>query len=155
MKKLNLFIGLLIVLTIFSCSSDNNDEPKLTMEELLIQGSPWTFDHYEMLNILDAGNSNYNKSDIETDINLAVNGEIIKFNSNGTGSVTLPEDGTDTWEWEIVNGNQLKLTFASGESDIIENIIFKSSKMIIEGQSVSYDDQAKYEVLHNGKYFYK
>ena len=59
MKKLNLFIGLLIGLMIFSCSSDNNDEPQLTVEELLVQGSPWTFDHYEMINIIDLGNSNY------------------------------------------------------------------------------------------------
>jgi hypothetical protein len=155
MKKLNLVLGILIGLMIFSCSSDSNDEPQLTLEELLIQGSPWTFSHYEMLNIIDAGNSSFDQADIENDINQNNNGEIVTFNNDGTGSDFIPNHGTDLWNWEIINGNQLKITFDGGNSDVIENISTTSSQMIIEIESVSYDEQAQYEVLHNGKYIYE
>ena len=155
MKNLNLFIRLLVGFLVLSCSSDDDNEPQVLMEELLINGSPWTFDHYELISIIDSGNSNYTQTDIENYTDDSQNGNIVIFKSDGTGSSSLPNEGTDNWGWEIVNNNQLKLNFGSGESDILENITVTSSQMVIEEQSVSYDESVQYEVLHYGKLIYK
>jgi len=156
MKKLNLILGILIGFTILSCSSDNDsNDPESTMSELLIQGSPWTFDHYEMVNIIDAGNSNFTQTDIENDVNLRENGITLTFNQNGICLVTIPNYGTDNWNWEIANSNQLKLTFEGAYTNIFENLNVSSNQLIFEGQSVSYDVSVQYEVMHYGKYYYK
>ncbi|NCO64935.1 MAG: hypothetical protein COZ17_13945 [Flavobacteriaceae bacterium CG_4_10_14_3_um_filter_33_47] len=155
MKKQNLLLAIIIGFLSLACSSDNNDEPQLSIKDLLTQGSPWTFNHYEMINIIDAGSSNFTQTDIQNDVNSRENGTVITFNQNGTGSVFIPNEGTDNWDWEIINGNQLKLTFDGINSDILENLNVSSNQLIIETESVSYDEDVQYEVLHNGKYYYE
>ena len=155
MKKLNLFIGVLIVFIFFSCSSDDSPEQQLTLKESLIQGSPWTYNHYELINIIDSGNSDFTQTDIENYTNESQNGNVITFNNNGTGSSFLPNEGTDSWQWEIINDNELKLTFDSGNTSIIENISATTTQMVIEIESVSYDEDVQYEILHYGKFIYE
>lgn len=157
MKKLNLLIGILVGLTILSCSSDdNNDNLQLSMSELLTKNSPWTFDRYEMLNIIDAGNSDFTKSEIENEINLLYNEQILNFNADGTGSAVFPNDEADIiWQWKIVNENQLQLSYEAGDSNIIENISVSNSQLIIKIESVTYDEDVVYEVLHLGNYIYE
>jgi len=156
MKKLNLLLIIFIVLSILACSSDDNNDTQFSKEELLIQNSPWTFNHYEMINIVDAGNSDFTQTDIETDINQVVSGNVLTFNSNGTGSSFTPGEGTDTWQWEIINNNQLKILFdGTTESSTFENLNVSSSQLVIESESVSYDAVVGFEVLHYGKFFYE
>mgnify|MGYP000921808165 CR=1 FL=1 len=156
MKKLNLLIGILIGLTILSCSS-NDDNSQLSTEDLLIQGSPWTFDHYEVTSILDIGNSSYTEIEIESDTNQALEGGIITFNNDGTGSDFFPNNNGPefTWNWEIINNNQLKTVSANGLSNTI-NISVTSSQLITESEEgYTYDEQADYDILHSGKVFYQ
>ncbi len=157
MKKLNLLLSILIGLTILSCTSDDdNDSPQTSMSELLTQNSPWTFNHFEMINIIDSGNSNFTQQDIETNINQEVNGQTVGFNSDGTGYTTIQGNVESNWEWEIVNGNQLKIIFdlANNETEVYENFSVSSTELVLDYQAVSYDENAMYEVLHYGKYFY-
>jgi len=141
-------------LTFFSCSSD--DDTVLSKEEILVQNSPWTFNHYEMINIIDAGNSDFTQTDIESDINQVVSGTILIFNSDRTGSTFTPGEGTDTWDWEILNDADLKISYdGTTDSDTFENLSITSSQLIIEAESVSFDEVALFEVLHYGKYFYE
>ena len=156
MRKLNLLLAIIIGLSILSCSSDDNDS-QLSTEELLIQGSPWTFDHYEVTSILDIGNSSYTEIEIENDTNQALEGGIITFNNDGTGADFFPNNnGLEfIWSWEIINGNQLKIVLTNGSSEII-NIIVTSSELITESEEgYTYDEQADYDILHIGKVFYK
>ena len=156
MKKLNLLLGILIGLTILSCSTDEkNDNPELSMAELLIQNSPWAFDHYELINIIDAGNSDFTQTDIENDVNSRENSTILTFNQNGIGFVSISGGGTVNWNWEIINGNQLKLIHNEANSSILENLSVSSTQLIFDVESVTYDQNVHYEVLHNGKYFYE
>ncbi len=158
MKKLNLLLGILIGLTILSCSSDNNDNPQFTTEEELVQGSPWTFDHYEMLDILDAGNSNLTQTEIENETNISYAGQVLTFYNDGTGSATFPSDEEDdnaTWQWDIVNENQLQLTFDDESTFIFENIAVSNSQLILQIETVTYDDDVTYEVLHVGNFIYE
>ena len=156
MKKLNLLIGILIGLTILSCSSNDNDS-QLSTEELLIQGSPWAFNHYEVTNILDIGNSSYTELEIENDTNQALEGGILTFNNDGAVSDFFPNNNGPefTWDWEIINGSQLKIASANGSSETI-NIVVTSSQLITESEEgYTYDEQADYDILHSGKVFYQ
>jgi hypothetical protein len=159
MKKLNLLLGIIIGLTILSCSSDdNNDNEELSMSELLTQNSPWTFDHYEMLSILDSGNSDLTQTEIENETDIAYAGQVLTFNSDGTGNATFPsdqEDDNEIWQWQIINENQLQLTFDGGQTSILENITVSNSQLTIQIESVTYDEDVTYEVLHLGNFFYE
>jgi hypothetical protein len=157
MKKLNLFFTILFITLIFSCSSDDNNATELSITELLVQNSPWTFNHYKLINIIDSGNSDFTQADIENDINQNVGGNVLTFDEDGSGSSFLPEEGTDTWQWEIINSNQLKITYdgGNGESDTFENISVSTSQFTVESESVSFDEVALFEVLHYGKFFYE
>lgn len=156
MKKLNLFIGLLIGFMILSCSSDdsNNDDPQSTTADLLIQGSPWTFDHYEMISIIDGGNSTMTQQEIETQTNQELSGSQINFSPNGTGFSSINGVIESDWEWEIINQDQLKITFASNQFEILDNLTISSNELTVEFVGATYDLDVDYEVLHNGKYFY-
>jgi hypothetical protein len=152
MKKLNLLLILFIGVIIFSCSSDDNEQ--LTVKELLIQGSPWIFSKYEMIKIIDAGNSNFTKSELENDVNIQLKGSVLIFNQNGTYSVSYPNEGIETWNWKIINDNELKLIFDSGNSKIYKIFNVTTNQLIIEIPNVLYDQDVRYEVSHYGKAFY-
>ena len=51
-----------------------------------------------------------------------------------------------TWDWEIINGSQLKIASANGTSDTI-NIVVTSSQLITESEEgYTYDEQADYDI---------
>ncbi|UKM65052.1 hypothetical protein GSB9_01614 [Flavobacteriaceae bacterium GSB9] len=155
MKKLKVFIGFLIGFVIFSCSSESNDQSQqLAKEELLVQGSPWTFEHYKMINLIDAGNSTMTQQEIETKTNLDVSGNQISFSQNGTGFTSINGNTESIWEWEIIKQNQLKIIFCEDEFEIYDNLTVSSNELMIVYEAATYDPDAEYEVLHNGKYFY-
>ena len=156
MKKLNLLLGILIVLSNLSCTNDNDTNQLQTSSELLVQNSPWTFNHFEMTNIIDLGNSNLTQQDIETNINQEVAGQTVSFNENGTGFASIQGTVESNWEWEIVNGNQLKIIFdvTYNEFEIYENFSVTSTELVLDYEAVTYDENAMYEVLHYGKYYY-
>lgn len=161
MKKLNLLIGLLIGFMILSCSSDdsnNNDDPPQStigvMEVLLVQGSPWTFDHYEMISIIDGGNSTLTQQEIEAQTNQDLSGNQISFFQNGTGFTSVNGAIESNWEWEIINQNQLKITYSGNDFEIMDNLTVSSNELRVEYVGVTYDLDTDYEVLHNGTYFY-
>ncbi len=109
-----------------------------------------------MTNIIDLGNSNLTQQDIETNINQEVAGQTVSFNENGTGFASIQGTVESNWEWEIVNGNQLKIIFdvTYNEFEIYENFSVTSTELVLDYEAVTYDENAMYEVLHYGKYYY-
>lgn len=150
MKKYIYFIAILFIV---ACSSDD-DNSQLSVTDLLTQNSPWTFNHYEMATIIDAGGSDFTQQDIENDIDQANNGAFVTFNNDGIGSNFSPEEGIDTWEWEIVNTNDIMITFESGNTETLENFSVTSSKFSFEGEFITFDPVVDFEVLHYGKFIY-
>ncbi|GHA51716.1 hypothetical protein GCM10007103_35200 [Salinimicrobium marinum] len=83
MKKIHLPVTILIALLFFSCSSDD-DSPHLSQSELLVENRPWIFNHYEVIEIIDAGHSEITRQFIVEDMNFYAAGLTLSFNQNGT-----------------------------------------------------------------------
>ncbi len=150
MKKLTLTLTLLIGILIISCSS-NDSNPELSIEELVVQNSPWTFDHYELIEIIYDGNLSLTTEIVENNRNLQTMGQTLTFNSDGTGASYSPYfNETSNWNWEIVNTNQLKLTFDPSDIFTIENFNVTSNQLSFTGE-----DEILVEALVNGKYIYQ
>jgi hypothetical protein len=151
MKKIYL---ILVLTTFLSCNSDDNTE--LSTIELITQNSPWSFDHYEMLNIVNSGSSNITQQEIETDINSSLLNLTLTFNTDGSGFASFPNEPNENWQWEIMPNNQLKLTYDISNQDyeLFYNLNVTESHMIMEMESVTYDSDANYEVSHYGKYHF-
>ncbi len=156
MKNLTIFY-LLISLVLTSCSSDNSNDNQQSITDLIVQNSPWTFNHYQLLDIVDAGNSTMTQQEIENDVDTSLIDYTLTFNQDGSGNTYLPNEGTETWQWEILTNNQLKITYdnSNGENDIYNNLNVTSSELTIEYQSVTFDSNATYEVLHNGIFYFE
>lgn len=106
MKKIILFF---LVTLFISCNSDDNSEPSTI--NLLTENSPWIFDHYQMLNIVDAGSSVITQQEIENDINSSLNGLSLTFNQDGSGFTSSVGEPNENWDWEIMSNNQLKIIY--------------------------------------------
>ena len=149
MKKTILFL----LFTLFiSCNSDDSSESSTI--NLLTENSPWTFDHYQMLNIVDAGSSVITQQEIEDDINSSLNGLSLTFNPDGSGFTSSVGEPNENWEWEIISNNQLKIIYDGGEFEIFNNLNVTSTLLKMELESVTYDSDVNYEVSHYGIYHF-
>ncbi len=149
MKKIILFF---LVTLFISCNSDDNSEPSTI--NLLTENSPWIFDHYQMLNIVDAGSSVITQQEIENDINSSLNGLSLTFNQDGSGFTSSVGEPNENWDWEIMSNNQLKIIYVGGEFEIFNNLNVTSTLLKMELESVTYDSNANYEVSHYGIYYF-
>ena len=149
MKKTILFL----LFTLFiSCNSDDSSESSTI--NLLTENSPWTFDHYQMLNIVDAGSSVITQQEIEDDINSSLHGLSLTFNPDGSGFTSSVGEPNENWEWEIISNNQLKIIYDGGEFEIFNNLNVTSTLLKMELESVTYDSDVNYEVSHYGIYHF-
>ncbi len=152
MKKVNLLLIIFIGLLISSCSS-GDDNTELSTEKILVQNSPWTFDHYEIIGVVDVINIDFTMKGLESEVNQKVSGNVFNFNLDGTGSRFFPEEETSFFQWEILKNNQLKITFNGGSiRTVFKELKVSSSQLTFEAESVSF---GVFKALHTGKYFYK
>ncbi|WP_084063042.1 hypothetical protein [Cellulophaga tyrosinoxydans] len=76
--------------------------------EILISASPWNFERFEVENIIYADGFEIQESDIALVENQRFSGQIIKFNSNGTGTATANQ--LLEFNWKLESTNKLKLS---------------------------------------------
>lgn len=155
MKKLNSVFSLVFAIMLFtSCSSDDNNTDavgEVQLEEAMVQNGPWTFHHYEMINLVNAGNSTMTQVQIEGDMNLQQEGLTLVFNANGTGETVFEDEEGESWTWSIENGNDLKILYDDTVSDTYSNLSIINGKLKMEAESVTYDSTANLEVFHYGR----
>ena len=154
MRKLILLLVLSPFLISFSCDEENAEMTELSLSDLLVQGSPWTFDRYEMTTILDDMGSDITQQEIEDDIDQSSAGIIFTFNADGTGSEQGPSSPI-SWTWEIVNGEDLLITFSEGENQLFEEFGVNASEMYLAIEAVTFDEDLVVEVLHYGRLYFK
>ncbi|RPG33389.1 MAG: hypothetical protein CBB72_009675 [Muricauda sp. TMED12] len=95
---------ILVVCTIilFSCSkedAENINEQSVSIIEILVEKSPWTYDRLEVVSIIEKNGFDLKQShidDFENNSNQEFNGYTISFNDNGTGT---DNDGQFSWTW--------------------------------------------------------
>ncbi|MEH1009513.1 lipocalin family protein [Winogradskyella sp. ECml5-4] len=137
MKKLNLLIGLLIGLTILSCSSDDNDsntiEPTIIGEWILVN------------QIYDGQNENLSACELQESLTFNSNGTLISYYTDNDPC----EFFTDNQQYEL---NETELTILFGQnSDFRFNVLTLSeTELKIEnfyrnGETLEENNRTTYE----------
>lgn len=137
MKKLNLLLGILIGLTILSCSSDNNDssssEPTIMGEWILVN------------QIYDGQNENLSDCELQETLTFSSNGTLISYYTDYDPC----EFFTETQQYEL-NGDELKILFGQN-SDFRFNILtLSTTQLSIEnfyrnGETLEENNRTTYE----------
>jgi hypothetical protein len=111
MKNFKYILVMLLAFTISTSCDD--DEIKLTQEELLVLYSPWDYVGIELVNIVNNGNPDFNKEEWEDNLNSEIDNFILDFKADGTLEFIERNppnpDKIEVWNWEIINGNQIKI----------------------------------------------
>ncbi|MDR6968877.1 hypothetical protein J2X31_002903 [Flavobacterium arsenatis] len=154
MRKIRLVASLLFGLVLFnSCSNDDDTADvvaEVQLEDVMVQNSPWTFSHYELINVVNAGTSAMTPAEIESDMNLQLAGFTLIFNQDGTGETAIEGEESESWTWVIENEDNLRIVYAGNFSDEYFNLSLLNSQLKMEAESVTHDSAANLEVLHYG-----
>lgn len=100
MKRIITLI-VLMALT-FSCSSDDDaPTPELKFpSDYLVEGSPWNFTDIELLRI-NYNPNNLTISEAQAIFKSTYIGFKMNFQENGTGSATLPDNSSYSFNWSL------------------------------------------------------
>ena len=149
MKKISLeVISVFLLVVLIACQSDD-ENIKSSTERILVENSPWSFNRYELINIIDPGDGNFTKEDVENFYNTYNDGSQVNYYENGSGLITLKNGETNEWLWRITNNNEMEITI-----DINNVNIFKFNvsitELILESRNEGYGHG-----LINGKFIYE
>ena len=136
----------------WSCNEDENTGV-LSSSTLLVQESPWVFKTYELINILDIGNSILTEQQIANEITNELWGATLTFYENGSGFSDFPGEDDSEFTWQIINGNELQLDFTVDEFEdieVYENLTVNSNELRISTNGSTYDTAIDFSVLHFG-----
>ena len=92
---------------------------------------------------------------LEDDINQNLAGDQVRFNADGSGSVTN-QNLMDTWNWSIINGDNLYIVFNEAENDAIEYEGFNvtTNEMYVDTETTTFDEETEEVVRHFGRFYY-
>jgi len=156
-KTTSIWKAILIILVFLTSCSSENDNTQLSIEKLLTQKESWTFDHYEHIKIVEGGNSNFTKENIENQINSTIFGQILTFIENGegiNGYTFVPDKGIESWKWKAIDNSTIEVNFFNPEKNVIyENVNVNNDKLIYEFQN-EIDIDGVIGIIY-GKYIYK
>ena len=152
MRKTNIIKVLVICILLVSCSEENTNE-ELTKDQLLIQNSPWIFDHYEFKKILegkDLGIEVFENDGNESYFNLELN-----FYKDGLGSIQYPNSSLVPVNWLLSNDNTLTIIPDPDWDDpaSFENVKVSESELIFEFVAFSYDENLE-TTTHYGVFYF-
>ena len=98
-----------------SCSPEESESPEISSIDIVINESPWTFDHAESQLVL---NSDYEFTDsereeiinkINRDLDIAYEGSLIFFNKDGTGIYDSPGYCQECdFDWELIDNETFR-----------------------------------------------
>ena len=137
MKKLNLLLGILIGLTILSCSSDDNDS---------ISNEPTTLGEWILVNqVYDGQNENLSDCELQETLTFFSDGTLI---SNYTDNDPC-EFFTETQQYEL-NGNELKILFGQNSDFRFNVLTLSTTELSIEnfyrnGETLEENSRTTYE----------
>jgi len=136
MKNL-IYLALMSIL-VFSCSSDDDSsgQPEdLSQTELLVNGSPWSFDRAEIESV------NLNNLDLTNEeiINITENRSFPTFDFKDNGNVLLENNGDEvTASFAILNDN-LELVAQDGSELTLESFEVNETEFSFESQQEEVD----------------
>lgn len=152
MKK-KLFIAMCLTM-VLSCTNEDSEEiieEPLSLLESMIDNSPWTYDRFEVVSIVQANGYDLQQSqidDFENESNQEFNGFTISFNDDGTG---IDTDGEFNWEWVNEKNGEMRIW---NDTYIIS---LNNSELVLGLQSFAFvpDGECCLEILYNGNIILK
>ncbi len=98
---------LMVFITLISCSDNLDRLEALPMEiddtnaRFVIDGTPWTFHRYELLEIRERNGSLLSEEELEAQISDDFSDVVIEFNENGTGAEVGFDPIPSSFFWEL------------------------------------------------------
>lgn len=158
MKNLfSLSILAMSFLLLASCSKIVEDlvKEEPSIEDILVEESPWVFSSYGNSFIEDDGGSGLSSEEINNDMNQYLIGVSFTFNADGTGFIDIPEEEKEDWVWTL---SEDRLTTVSDAQTQQYNFFNADrNQMTFEGRTTTVHtrDSVQYNVTHVGKYLFK
>jgi hypothetical protein len=148
-------ILILGLITLCSSPKDRVSETQNTTE-LLVQKSPWTFDSYKVIKILNKGNADVNESLLKYWVYNNSYSVKITFNDNGTGTYNDTQKNKEIiFQWTLTeNEIDIKLNRANAGALIYKNVEISSTQFKFEKEDYGFDKD-KNKVTFYGVYSYK
>ena len=156
-----------LLLAVASCSSsDDSDEPMddeemtestPTAGDIVVGGSPWIYDFYELIEVVDRGDSELTDEDLIADIDMEFSDVEIFFFASGGGSETGFDGPASTFNWRLGSNGEIEFTdqFGNpieppGEFEVVDD-----NSISFEFELMTLDQDIDFEVIHRGKAFLK
>lgn len=142
MKRLTKYLIVILAFGfLISCDSDENQN-STENSQLLVSQSPWGFNRFEVIEILDNDDYDIQVADITSKQNQRFDGQVIRFNSDGTGTTNNPLE----FNWKF-NGSKLVIT-----NGYIYNLNYdltiSDSDLILSSNSFAF----QYQDLNSGRF---
>ena len=156
----------LLSISIISCSSSSDDDPEdilmpdtvdeLTEADVVVAGSPWIFDRYELLEVRDRGTSVLTDDDLVMEMESLYADVEIVFRESGTGTETGFDNAPSTFNWILAaNG---KVMFVDQLGNPLQGPgIFKveEENISFEFESTVFDEEVNGDIIIYGKVYLK
>ncbi len=157
----NFSIAFWFLFLIVSCSDDSGDTPEPQPEtdrrqaDLVIDGSPWTFDQYVLLNVLERNGSALTDQEI-ADLGAAAYGEVVlTFNANGSGTETGFDPIPSNFFWDLdSSGNVI---FLDNAGNALEpplgsfHVNLSQQRVSFTAERTEEDPQTTMEIRYSGR----
>ena len=157
-KKTQLFFYAFVIIGLMTSCSKLVEELKANepdTKSILVEESPWLFSDYEISVIEDDDGSGLSSQEIEDDMNLYSTGISFTFNTDGTGFIEIPGQGSENWVWTLTD-DRLK-TVSDTQTDRYTFFSADRNQFTFESRTttIHLKDSVQYNVTHVGKYFFK
>ena len=132
-------------------------EGTLTEGDIVVQGSPWIYDFYELLEVIERGDSQLTDEDLIADIDMEFSDVEIIFFASGGGSETGFDGPPSTFMWRL--GSEGEIEFTDQFGNPIEPPgafeVEDENSISFEFELMTLDQEIDFEVIHRGKAFLK
>ena len=143
-----------------SCSTDSSDDQMEdeTMEnaptegDIVVGGSPWIYDTYDLIEVTDRGNSELTDQDLIDATNMLFDGAEVNFFPTGLGTETGLDMAPSSFFWELDARGMVVFTDGLGNSieppgefEVLDNSIS------FELELTTLDSEIDFPVAHRGK----
>ena len=153
MKIRILSILILGIITLFSCSNDNDDEQDSRIN-ILVENSPWAYQDYKLIAVIERNNSTLTEEELENFIDETTTGSTIMFNADGTAMAKSgTSDITNTWTYTL-NKNEILSIWDDPKGTIatFKNVEISSTQLRFEEDALNFIDDEGNNIKWYGTY---
>lgn len=150
-------IKFLMLITTFclinACSKDSDSKTEISTEELLIENSPWVFNHYELSEILEGDITDIEL--LENDTKTGYNNLEFNFYKNGKATLQYPNSALSPFDWVISNNNLLGTPDPDFDGPfLLKNISVSKSEFSFQLNDYFFNIDTYVTTTHTGTFYF-